>query len=589
MSTLRDAALEYARSGWPVFPCAPNKKTPLTSKGFKDATRDPKRIREWWDQHPQANIGIATGESHLGVIDGDVKHGHDPVDSLLKLMNGHHSLPETRRSKTPSGGWHLYFTIPDGIEISSSAGKLGPGLDVRAAGGYVVAPPSVVDGRAYEWVNGFDEPIATLPDWLAEVLTQTKQPSVKGGVVGTMVPKGQRNVYLTSLGGTMRVKGMAEQAIEAALLAENAARCDPPLPEREVKGIVRSIAKYESGDDIQPFPISLVIGVTDFLAEDIPQRQWVVEGVLLKPALAMIFGWRGRGKTWLALSMAVAIAAGEPFLHWDCHAKWRVLYVDGEMPAADLQQRARLMVGLREDVLLDLLSSEFFYRSEQQGFALNNHSHQARFLALLEQLEREGRRPDVIFFDNLSSLAFGIDENSNSEMDSLLAFLVKLRHLGYTVVVIHHAGKGGDQRGASRREDLLDVVIKLAEPSIPSPDGNAKFTLEFVKVRSTRSPQAVECELVTDKQGFPVWATKWGGGAGEKPMWLRILKFIADKRPARQKDITDAFGIKPCTVTEHLKKLRAGKLVEPGSLVPTKSGLAYLKSAFPEDDNAPDF
>lgn len=157
------AALEYAARGWAVFPLAPGHKEPLIpreegGKGFKDATTDTKMIREWWAKYPTAGIGIATGEVSGGllVIDLDNKKGNNAPEGLKKwaAMNG--PLPETLTVKTPSGGGrHLYYHAD--VVLSSRAG-VRPGVDVRANGGYVVAPPSVFNGRHYRWENPGTDP-----------------------------------------------------------------------------------------------------------------------------------------------------------------------------------------------------------------------------------------------------------------------------------------------------------------------------------------------------------------------------------------------------------------------------------------------
>ncbi len=123
---------------WPVFPVATNKR-PLTEHGLKDASTDVEQIREWWTRRPDAGIAVRTGsESDLVVLDVDGEAG---ADSLHELERRHGELPETSARETGGGGEHYYFTHPGG-EIRNSAGKLGPGLDIRADGGYVVCPPS---------------------------------------------------------------------------------------------------------------------------------------------------------------------------------------------------------------------------------------------------------------------------------------------------------------------------------------------------------------------------------------------------------------------------------------------------------------
>lgn len=134
------AALAYARRGLPVFPV--NGKSPLTMHGFKDASMDANIIRGWWTQWPDANVAIATGlVSGLFALDVDPRHGGDK--SLAALEEKHAPLPATLDSRTGGGGRHLFFALTQGQIIRNSAGKLGPGLDVRGDGGYVVIPPSV--------------------------------------------------------------------------------------------------------------------------------------------------------------------------------------------------------------------------------------------------------------------------------------------------------------------------------------------------------------------------------------------------------------------------------------------------------------
>jgi hypothetical protein len=170
---MKPAALEYARAGVHVFPLQPNGKTPITCNGFKDAITNPKHVEEMWQRCQDANIGIATGASGLVVIDIDVKHGVNGWKAFDDCLERLGELPgPTRMASTPSGGAHIYFRAPKGADIKNSAGRLGPGLDVRAHGGYVVGPPSVIDGKAYRW--DITEPAKVLPDAWAEAMRPPK-------------------------------------------------------------------------------------------------------------------------------------------------------------------------------------------------------------------------------------------------------------------------------------------------------------------------------------------------------------------------------------------------------------------------------
>lgn len=243
--TLVSAALEYAQRGWYVFPCKPGDKRPLTANGFKDATTDANKIRDWWRQWPNANIGIATGQSGLVVIDLDVKGPHNGVEAWHDIKATLGINDETPTVETPSGGLHIYYSA-GGRRIRNSASKLAEGIDVRAQGGYVVAPPSHTSDGVYTWALGMspDEmQLAVLPEAIASALIEImpSEPTYDG-----IIPKGQRNETLARIAGALRRKGLSESAILAALLAENAQRCSPPLREDEVRRIAKSIARYPS-------------------------------------------------------------------------------------------------------------------------------------------------------------------------------------------------------------------------------------------------------------------------------------------------------------------------------------------------------
>jgi hypothetical protein len=190
-NNLYQSALDYAKRGWHVFPlhtiingkcscdnsaCTGNHKGkhPLTAHGVKDATTDPALIRQWWSEAPQANVGIATGpKSGFFVIGPDGQAG---IDALAELERQYGPLPPTPRSRTGSGGRHNYFAWPPGRVIKNAANCNGLPIDVRGAGGYVVAPPSLHwTGNSYLWEIPPEEvPLAPAPVWLLDWLANGK-------------------------------------------------------------------------------------------------------------------------------------------------------------------------------------------------------------------------------------------------------------------------------------------------------------------------------------------------------------------------------------------------------------------------------
>ena len=171
---LLSAALKLADKGKRVFPCRPAGKQPLTNRGFKDATTGATMIRQWWHQHPQANLAIATGEqSGVIVLDVDVdsEKGKNGEAALVALVEQQGPLPQTLVARTPRGGRHLYFRHPGtGVRVPCSTDKLVKGLDVRGDGGYVLVPPSRTERGEYRWES--KNPPAEMPKWLLELMTR---------------------------------------------------------------------------------------------------------------------------------------------------------------------------------------------------------------------------------------------------------------------------------------------------------------------------------------------------------------------------------------------------------------------------------
>lgn len=168
ISDIKAAALEYARNGLKIFPCDRATKRPLVEHGFYAASKDLAQVEEWWDEHPGASIGCATGEVNgLLVLDIDLPDG---PDSLADLEAEHGPLPRTREQITGSGGRHRFFIYPFGHNVPSSASKIGKKLDIRANKGYVILPPSGhVSGNSYAWDFASEPEPAEAPEWLVKL------------------------------------------------------------------------------------------------------------------------------------------------------------------------------------------------------------------------------------------------------------------------------------------------------------------------------------------------------------------------------------------------------------------------------------
>ena len=269
-----EAALAYARRGWPVFPlqhpdphrgcscidalsCRSPGKHPRTRKGLKDASTDEAQIRRWWELYPLANVGLAMGrKSGLVAIDVDPRAGGD--SSLCELLERYGELPQTLEAVTGGGGSHIFFAHP-GVAFKNSSSALGEGLDVKTDGGYVVAAPSLhASGKRYSWRTRRTP--AHLPGWLLKLLTTEKPPApVKASAprraaapigAGSIIPQHSRNTQLFRLACSLRGAGAGYDEIERAVFEAYELRCvkEPePIQPSELRKIARSAMRYQPG------------------------------------------------------------------------------------------------------------------------------------------------------------------------------------------------------------------------------------------------------------------------------------------------------------------------------------------------------
>ncbi len=247
MNSAKDAAAGYGGYGWCPIPIRAASKQPalaqLSPYLDRPATAEERASWSW------PGVGIVTGRlSGVLVLDVD---GPEGAAELQK-----HGHPATPMARTASGGMHLYFQHPE--HAVKTGIRVAPGLDVKAAGGYVVAPPSVgANGNPYEWiVSPEDADLADPPEWLMRLIgpRERKGPA---GPVGERIPPGRRNTDLASIAGSMRRRGMGEAEIAHALSFTNQQRCNPPLDEEEVKTIAASVARYEPSEAGEVVSISV--------------------------------------------------------------------------------------------------------------------------------------------------------------------------------------------------------------------------------------------------------------------------------------------------------------------------------------------
>ena len=294
-----------------------------------------------------------------------------------------------------------------------------------------------------------------------------------------------------------------------------------------------------------PAGIRVVTGA-ELLALDLPSREMVLGPWLPSKGLAMIYGPRGIGKTHLTLGIAYAVASGGSFLRWKAPKARRVVILDSEMPAGVLKDRLVVVTAtaLTQPPHDDFL--RFIPMDLQEGdIDLGNDSDQLNLEPILADAE-------LIIVDNISTLARIGRENEAESWLPIQQWALAQRRAGRTVLFMHHAGKGGQQRGTSRREDVLDTVVALRSPQDHGPDEGARFELHFEKNRGFHGDDARPFEAALAAGG---WTMRDLADAD----MARVVKLTEEGLSVR--DIAEENGMTKSTVSRLQKKARAAGLV----------------------------
>lgn len=444
-------SLEY---DFALFPCEALKKTPATAHGCKDATRDEQQFDTWFNLLPESNVAIATGKvSGIVVVDIDTKTDPNALENARKLcgLEGFAML-DTLMVKTPSGGQHWYFKSPDFTVRNST--NIVPGVDIRAEGGYVVAPPSVTDQGDYTFLS--DWPPVEMPDALRDKLREA--PGKKNGasdftwgdVIGTAVAKGGRNDALTRFAGGMWKAGLRGGELFAALLERNN-QYNPPLSPSEVKRIVRSAERNFERREQR----NRLLKLSEI--ESMPRPVPLINGVLYSDTEHCLFGAQGTSKTFLVLDWALHIVHGHL---WNDRPvqPGRVVYVCGEGGGR---------------VLADRMVAWLKYHGIENSDVVDERLRITEFpVPLLDtvavddllQLVKDYGDVLLVIIDTLSANFGAGNENDQGDMGRFCGAARRIRLATKAgIIVVHHTGHVDKSRpqGANRIRRDFDVELRV--------------------------------------------------------------------------------------------------------------------------------
>ena len=239
----------------------------------------------------------------------------------------------------------------------------------------------------------------------------------------------------------------------------------------------------------------VALDMSEFLSMQIPDRGYLLSPILPVQGIGILYAPRGVGKTFAALSVAVAVASGGAVFNWRAPMPKKTLYVDGEMPATSMQSRLSSLVG-GMSIPPQALKNLSLITPDLQPCAmpdLSTPNGQAMIEPLLKGV-------DMVVLDNIATLCRTGKENESQSWQAMQAWLLDLRRRGITVLLIHHAGKSGDQRGTSAKEDIMDTVISLRRPREYAMAEGARFEVHLTKARGILGDDAkpFEANLITE-------------------------------------------------------------------------------------------
>lgn len=285
-----------------------------------------------------------------------------------------------------------------------------------------------------------------------------------------------------------------------------------------------------------------VINFNDFLEMELPAREDILEPWLPAQGLAMIYAPRGVGKTHVALEIAYAVASGGNFLNWQVPKPRGVLYLDGEMPAVVMQKRLKTIensYGVKLVAPFNILTPDL----QEAGMPdLSTPAGQVAIEPFLKDIE-------LIIVDNISTLCRYGKENESESWLPIQDWALRMRASGRSVLFIHHAGKAGNQRGTSKREDVLDTVISLVRPDNYNPEKGAIFQVNFEKARNLYGDDiaSFEAQLMTSEN-----KQEWTRKAVEPTTYERVI----DLKNAgyQQQEIAENLKIHKSSVSKYIKR-----------------------------------
>lgn len=466
-------------NGFTVLPVGKGEKKPVVVwKAYEDVRPTEEEVQEWFTDDVNLGVLCGTASSNLLALDFDKSSDYEKWAIEYREI-----IPNGYVEQTPRG-YHVLFRITEPVQkeaLKNYQEKFH--VETGWRGQCIVVAPSLHEsGKHYEPISGQLQNIKPIqPEKLGLKLIESKTSEKKE----SKILEGKRNDELFAQAVKMAKGGFSQEAIVAALQAENLQKCIPPLDQTEILSITKSAYNYRIPETEQKITPLKITPLEDFLT--VPEISWTIDGVLYENSLTLLGSYAGKGKTMLAMEIERAIASGEPFLgSFQVNTTGNVLVIDEENSPADIHNR---MLEMQINPHLPIYYLNF------QGIKIDNDRCFADLQEVIKKLN-----PVLVVIDSLIRIHGG-KENEVETMAPVMERLRAIVNMGTSVLVLHHHRKGQGEieeraRGSSDIVGSVDAELALVQK---------KGHLELISGKSRREqiePLKMRIEVRNGRLGY---------------------------------------------------------------------------------------
>ena len=482
-------AFQMAKQGWSVFPVNTHKTPFKDFKWKEESTNDPEIIGGWLEEYPSCNFAVDCGKSGLLVVDIDIKGDDNGLQTLELLEEEYGELPETFIVDTPSGGRHIYFTGKAPTTGPKSKNKLGPGIDTRGAGGYVVAAGSA-DDRG-EYLIMVKKATVPIPQWISERLGMVVDKSDGKSLVSLVEIDLQANIisatqYLVTdaepaiegAGGDsqtlqvamdMRDRGISEHMTVELMAKFYNPRCEPAWDVEELERKVSNAYQYANNapgslaaeisfDTVElESPVRKAQTITlrsasEFDEQNLAPRRWILGRRFIRGYVTVTVSPGGVGKSTLATAEAISIVSGKALTNTEVYEPGPVWMFNTEDPQDELERRV-IATAKHHGIPLEKLRNLYVTSGRNAPLRIVSAEGEVNETAVSEIIKTAKELNLVaIIFDPFVRL-HSVNENDNMMIDLVVQQLSRIAdEVNCAVHVVHHTRKLGSEGGRGNAE-----------------------------------------------------------------------------------------------------------------------------------------